>query len=153
MPSNQLAAKYSFVVFISVVSFCAGTLLERKRRKENNQTSTIVPESLPDFAIKLESDPTLHQVRLREWEDLEWRIKNGWSGRDLCHNPEGSAVRVLSYYHNESSNEMIGVVWFGPDAESHRGLCHGGAMTRYHLLFLLHLIVKIIVSYISGCLI
>ena len=52
----------------------------------------------------------------------------------MCHNREtGSAVVVLDYYVRpagaESGDELIGVVWFGPDAESHRGLCHGGAMT------------------------
>ena len=39
---------------------------------------------------------------------------------------------MLSYYYDdgaEGTKEMTGVVWFGPDAESHRGLCHGGAMS------------------------
>jgi acyl-coenzyme A thioesterase PaaI-like protein len=86
---------------------------------------------LPPFAQQLESDPTLHRVSLREWEDAEWRRQSGWLGRDYIHNASSNAVQVLSYYYddNAGSKEMIGVVWFGPDAESHRGLCHGGAMS------------------------
>ena len=38
-------------------------------------------------------------------------------------------MRVLAYYHCPQTNEITGVVHFGPEAESHRGLCHGGAMT------------------------
>lgn len=84
---------------------------------------------LPSFVLRLEEDPSLHRIKLREWEDSEWRQKNGWKGRDYLHNPRSRAVRVLTYLYKPSSKEMIGVVWFGPDAESHRGLCHGGAMS------------------------
>ena len=66
---------------------------------------------------------------MREWDDVQWRSKSGWKGRDLCHNVDGNAVRILSYYWRAETQELVGVVWFGPDAESHRGLCHGGAMT------------------------
>jgi hypothetical protein len=87
------------------------------------------PEKLPDFAKSLEEDSSLHRIRLREWEDLEWRSSAGWHGRDFCHNKHGTAVRVLSYYYDDALEVLTGVVWFGPDAESHRGLCHGGAMS------------------------
>jgi hypothetical protein len=36
---------------------------------------------------------------------------------------------VLNYYFDEANTQMTGVVWFGPDAKSHCGLCHGGAMS------------------------
>ena len=84
---------------------------------------------LPSFAWRLEEDPSLHRIKLREWEDLEWRRHSGWKGRDYLHNAHSRAVRVLTYLYEPSSKKMIGVVWFGPDAESHRGLCHGGAMS------------------------
>ena len=88
-------------------------------------------QDLPPFAQQLEADSNLHRVSLREWEDAEWRKSSGWVGRDYIHNASSRAVQVLSYYYNDDadSKEMIGVVWFGPDAESHRGLCHGGAMS------------------------
>ena len=85
-------------------------------------------DDLPPFARALESNSILHRVSLREWEDEEWRRQSGWLGRDYIHNTNSKAVRVLSYYYDDRSREMVGVVWFGPDAESHRGLCHGGAM-------------------------
>mmetsp|Transcript_22117 Transcript_22117/g.48192 ORF Transcript_22117/g.48192 Transcript_22117/m.48192 type:complete len:268 (+) Transcript_22117:133-936(+) len=102
----------------------------------SNRKRPAAPEtrSLPPFARELERNAALHQIRLREWEDMEWRQKSGWRGKDFCHNPEGRAVRVLSYYYADDNcpdgkKDMTGVVWFGPDAESHRGLCHGGAMS------------------------
>ena len=85
-------------------------------------------DDLPPFARALESNSILHRVSLREWEDEEWRRQSGWLGRDYIHNTNSKAVRILSYYYDDRSREMVGVVWFGPDAESHRGLCHGGAM-------------------------
>eukprot|EP00977_Amphora_coffeiformis_P017226 scaffold5524_cov175-Amphora_coffeaeformis.AAC.1 len=99
------------------------------KKCNENDVSSGPPSPLPAFAQKIEKDKTLHRVRLREWEDLRWRDANGWKGRDLCHNPQGKAVRVLQYYYCNATQTMMGVVWFGPHAESHRGLCHGGAMT------------------------
>lgn len=94
---------------------------------------------LPAFAGALREEATralgssapvrLQEVRMREWDDPAWRSGSGWKGRDLCHNPSGTGVRVLRYYWRPQARELVGVVWFGPDCESHRGLCHGGAMT------------------------
>ena len=130
------------------LAFVAGTLIgissawfDRRRRRRRRaeaqckqKTCSLIQcpssmEDLPKFAHDLEHNPQLHRVRLREWEDLEWRQANGWKGHDLCHNPLGNAVRVLQYYFDAEETSMTGVVWFGPDAESHRGLCHGGAMS------------------------
>lgn len=77
-----------------------------------------------------------------EWEERGWRDAQGWHGNDLIHNRRGKAVRVLDYYFKKQDESLVGVVHFGPDAESHRGLCHGGAMTSVmddllgHLSFL-----------------
>lgn len=118
--------------------FLAGTLfgiavtsvaVVRKWQREQQEERSIDIGHLPEFATQLENDKRLHRVRLREWEDLKWRDENGWHGRDLCHNPVGKAVRVLQYYYCDETQKMFGIVWFGPHAESHRGLCHGGAMT------------------------
>ena len=112
----------------------------RKKRVRSDSTSANAdspsrnlscpsPDDLPPFARALESNSALHRVSLREWEDEEWRHQSGWLGRDYIHNASSRAVRVLSYYYDDRSREMVGVVWFGPDAESHRRLCHGGAMS------------------------
>ena len=62
---------------------------------------------------------------LREWEDAEWRVKAGWVGSDLIHRPGGRGVQVLAYFWHPESLTLTGIARFGPDAESHRGLCHG----------------------------
>lgn len=99
------------------------------RQRQRKPVSAAPPDELPMFAKALEMDPSLHRISLREWEDNAWRERSGWLGRDLCHNPDGTAVRVLAYYYDSHRAQLLGAVWFGPDAESHRGLCHGGAMS------------------------
>eukprot|EP00980_Cylindrotheca_fusiformis_P002666 scaffold623_cov83-Cylindrotheca_fusiformis.AAC.3 len=159
MSSSSATTTATSLSSTNMIPFLAGTVFglassalvgmkllnSSKNNTHNNSTTTAMEIGpLPEFAIQLQEDSsTSHRcrvVRLREWEDLNWRDSNGWKGRDLCHNPHGQAVRVLQYYyynycdnHNASFNDqekmMVGVVWFGPHAESHRGLCHGGAMT------------------------
>lgn len=111
----------------------SGTKSASSTTDEHNTRQLTCPslQDLPPFARQLEADPNLHRVSLREWEDADWRRASGWLGRDYIHNASSRAVQVLSYYYNDDAEgkEMIGVVWFGPDAESHRGLCHGGAMS------------------------
>ncbi|KAL3924110.1 MAG: hypothetical protein SGPRY_004012 [Prymnesium sp.] len=86
-------------------------------------------EDAPSWLRGLFFDPSIQRVLLREWEDLEWRRRSGWHGSDLIHDPYGSAVRVLAYFWSASTMTLVGIVHFGAAAESHRGLCHGGAMT------------------------
>ncbi len=83
----------------------------------------------PSWLRPLFSDPSHRRVLCREWEDAEWRAASGWKGSDLIHAPCGRGVQVLAYFWRESDLTLTGIVRFGPDAESHRGLCHGGAMT------------------------
>jgi hypothetical protein len=68
-------------------------------------------------------------VLLREWEDAEWRVKAGWVGSDLIHRPGGRGVQVLAYFWHPETLTLTGIARFGPDAESHRGLCHGASAT------------------------
>ena len=86
-------------------------------------------EDAPAWLRSLFSDVTQKRVYLREWEDAEWRLKAGWHGSDLIHDPQGRGVRVHCYFWNAETLTLTGIVSFGPGAESHRGLCHGGAMT------------------------
>lgn len=121
----------TIVGIVATAATCSGAIRRRQHQDQDADATTMdINQNLPQFALKLDENPNLHRIRLREWEDCEWRSQNGWKGRDLCHNPHGKAVRVLNYYYDSSNTkEMIGVVWFGPHAESHRGLCHGGAMS------------------------
>lgn len=93
-------------------------------------------------------DRRLRRVLLREWEDTEWRERSGWKGSDLIHNQSGArlvslhvaagcsllvgtgkGVIVHAYFWDGADKRLEGIVSFGPDAESHRGLCHGGTHT------------------------
>jgi hypothetical protein len=96
----------------------------KDRRKNANATAPTAA-----WADALAEDPKNALVRLREWEDMKWRKQAGFHGRDLCHDPDGRAVRVLQYYYCAAESTLTGVVHFGPDCESHRGLCHGGSFT------------------------
>lgn len=75
------------------------------------------------------SRPAGKRILMREWEDTEWRQRNGWSGVDLIHDPRGQGVQVLAYFWDSKVNVLTGIARFGGAAESHRGLCHGGSMT------------------------
>ena len=86
-------------------------------------------QDAPSWLQPLFVDRNQRRLLFREWEDIEWRVTSGWRGRDLIHDPTGRAVRVMAYFWNAAEQALTGIVHFGPDAESHRGLCHGGAMT------------------------
>ncbi|KAK3280377.1 hypothetical protein CYMTET_11782 [Cymbomonas tetramitiformis] len=73
--------------------------------------------------------PAGKRILMREWEDIHWRQRSGWRGVDLIHDPQGQGVQVLAYFWDSKVNVLTGITRFGPAAESHRGLCHGGSMT------------------------
>jgi 8-oxo-dGTP diphosphatase len=83
---------------------------------------------LPGWAAPMAESADYQRVLMREWEDESWRRARGWYGSDLIHGRH-AAVRVLAYWWNPSQQTLSGVVRFNPGAESHRGICHGGAMT------------------------
>jgi acyl-coenzyme A thioesterase PaaI-like protein len=112
---------------------CAMTVAKDRRRcKAPNAPSW----------IKTLVEPGFRRVRMREWEDHKWREALGWRGQDLCHSPLSDAVFISAYFYNPIRRILLGAVHFGPNAESHRGLCHGGACTSAfddaigHLAFL-----------------
>lgn len=82
-------------------------------------------------------------------DDIHYRTKHGWQGRDLIHDQD-APVRIWSYHVvygpgvTQSTNvadrngstprggvgtTLRGVVHFTKRAESHQGYCHGGSMT------------------------
>ena len=108
---------------------CCGIVIcaVAKRMRSHWASLSRASDDIPEWLQPLFASGT--RVWLREWEDDDWRRRNGWVGSDLCHNRSGQAVRVLDYFFDAQSESLTGIVSFGPDAESHRGLCHGGAMT------------------------
>ena len=101
---------------------------------------------LPSWFVALRSQPTFRQtLDVKEWRDdqKEWRNSNegGWLGNDYVHSPT-AGVRVLEYQlhgpvgdsNSGSSNDnfadftLVGPALFTENAESHKGLCHGGSM-------------------------
>ena len=83
----------------------------------------------PKWAKPLFQNESLRRVYLKEWEDVSYRQQGGWNGTDLIHNPTGRGVQVFCYFFESATKTLTGVVRFGEATESHRGLCHGGAMT------------------------
>lgn len=83
----------------------------------------------PEWLRPLFNDQKQRRVLLREWEDAEWRVASGWHGNDLIHSVHSRAVQIHAYFWNAQDETLTGIARFGPDAESHRGLCHGGSMT------------------------
>ena len=86
----------------------------------------------PTWLDELEDDESYERVRLPEWDNgTEWRQKNGFKGSDYVHGAR-AAVHVPRYYLRGVAggvgSKLVGAAHFGPGAESHRGLCHGGTM-------------------------
>ena len=107
-------------------------------------TTTPKTIPLPQWALELANNPQLQRISMREWSDPLYRKLKGWVGNDLCHNTNGNAVKILNYYWNPVTDELTGVVYFGSDCESHRGLCHGGSYTSLMDDFCGH------IAFISG---
>lgn len=108
---------------------------------------------LPAWFIALRLQPSFRQtLYVREWREDQkgWRnsSEGGWLGNDYVHSPT-AGVRVLEYQlhgpasggnsgNNCSSSSsgddtfadftLIGPAFFTENAESHKGLCHGGSM-------------------------
>jgi len=76
-------------------------------------------------------DATLEdaEAAYREWHDPAWRQANGWLGSDFIHSRSSKGPRVLRYFWDKQNKMLVGAVIFGPNSESHAGLCHGGSMT------------------------
>lgn len=94
----------------------------------NGAAAAPADAQLPSWASWMVESPDHQRVLMREWEDSSWRRRSGWQGEDLIHG-RNSAVRVLAYYWCAKEQTLRGVVRFNTGAESHRGICHGGAMT------------------------
>jgi len=77
------------------------------------------------------TDQTVTSLKIDEWErGPDWRKANGWLGTDYIHGLD-AAVHVPGYLLEATRGGvlLVGAAHFGAGAESHQGLCHGGAMT------------------------
>ena len=101
-------------------------VLNKQEAKGNKQFSA---EDAPDWLSYLFSSEKHKRIVLPEWEDSTWRSNNGWVGKDLIHNRSSKAVFIPCYFYNSDERTLVGMVHFGENCESHRGLCHGGSMT------------------------
>ncbi|CAE8638296.1 unnamed protein product [Polarella glacialis] len=99
------------------------------RRRHRHRAAALAAVSVPPWLKWLEESPFHYKVRLREWEDEDWRRDSGWQGSDLIHGGSSSAICVPCYFYSPAEMALKGPVIFGRSSESHRGFCHGGAMT------------------------
>jgi acyl-coenzyme A thioesterase PaaI-like protein len=98
-------------------------------RRDSNDATRSPP---PSWLDELEDDESYERVRLPEWDNgASWRQRNGFKGSDFVHGAL-AAVHVPRYYLRGVAggvgSKLVGASHFGPGAESHRGLCHGGTM-------------------------
>ena len=107
-------------------SFLCNNILIKKEKSKKQKNNLKIPDWLRYLN---ESTSEYKRVLYREFEDIEWRKQNGWYGNDLIHSATSNAVYISHYFYSSTSKQLIGIVHFGPNAESHRGFCHGGAMT------------------------
>ena len=71
------------------------------------------------------------RLRVAEWENgWLWRLRNGWMGNDYVHGP-AAGVRIVGYVLSGAGvgTKLVGAAHYTANAESHKGLCHGGSMT------------------------
>lgn len=117
MPQKETIAAVAVTAACTALAF----FLSRRRRPRR------IP---PAWVTDLLSDAD-RKLSLDEWENgAVWRQDNGWVGTDYAHGEE-AAVHIAGYALSTTPagfSKLTGAVHFGPGAESHKGLCHGGAM-------------------------
>ena len=111
----------------AVAGLLACKLIAPQRRAEDTERGP-----LPAWLDELEDDKEYERIHLPEWDNgAVWRRKNGFQGSDYVHGAR-AAVHVPRYYLRGVAggvgSKLVGAAHFGPGAESHRGLCHGGTM-------------------------
>jgi acyl-coenzyme A thioesterase PaaI-like protein len=122
-------ARKAFDAMLPVLLFSSsiglGIFLRHKLKEDK---TSYQKHDAPEWLHCLFEAPYI-RVLYQEWEEEGWRRDNGWKGNDLIHSGRSGAVFIPAYFWNKAAQELTGIVTFGPNCESHRGLCHGGAMT------------------------
>jgi hypothetical protein len=102
----------------------------------------VASPALPEWFESLKKSPSYVSTvddYVSEWKHEAGRQLDGFCGTDFCHSRSRAPVRVLEYIivnqdpsadaiEGASYPKLVAPVYFTPQAESHRGLCHGGSM-------------------------
>lgn len=131
-----ILAIFLFIAGVAV-SFSIGSLQNSWVRSEGMSTTAPGDGSpdLPEWYTRVKSSPFAEKLDVREWMDEGWRQdEGGWKGKDYVHSAS-AACRVLEYSLLKPQPELgqqrpklVGVAYFSPRAESHKGFCHGGSL-------------------------
>jgi acyl-coenzyme A thioesterase PaaI-like protein len=141
-------ASTKYVAFAAVTAAAASVLLITRRRTKQATAAAAAAaaeddddgdaddeaalRALSGWLLPLWDDPAYESVapRYPEWgpDAASYRRANGWLGHDLVHSARASGPRIVGYWVERATRTLVGIVRFGPGCESHRGLCHGGAM-------------------------
>jgi len=128
MDAKHLAPILAVAGLSSLATYFA---LRRRCAAPEEVPPSIDPETEAGWLGYLWKDPNFENAdaQYREWSDDAWRRENGWKGNDFIHNKRSRGPRVIQYFYDRKQQRLEGPVVFGPDSESHAGLCHGGSMT------------------------
>lgn len=88
------------------------------------------PPPPPSWYDNLFLEHSASPLKIDEWEHgSAWRLLHGWVGEDYVHGPR-AGVRIVGYALSGTGvgATLKGAAFFSPNAESHKGLCHGGTM-------------------------
>ena len=108
------------IAAVAVTAACTALAVLFIRRRPQRIPPAWVTDILSDRKLSID-----------EWQNgAVWRQVNGWVGTDYAHGEE-AAVHIAGYALSTTPagfSKLTGAVHFGPGAESHKGLCHGGSM-------------------------
>lgn len=129
--STSFAGQVATHLTAGVAASIATYYFLNSRRISVNREGRQDEESLAGWLGYLWKDSTLIDAdeAYPEWHDEVFRASNGWKGNDFIHSKSSKGPRILRYFRDAADNSLIGAVVFGPNSESHAGLCHGGSMT------------------------
>ena len=122
----------AFITFIRAESPISKHL--SKIQFTGERVSEILWPSWFEEVCRQENCTTLRINELNSDEDL--RLKEGYIGNNYMHSKD-SHVRILEYALLSNScddGKLVGLVHFTKNAESHKGLCHGGLFLRINML-------------------
>lgn len=132
--SLQLCAAAAAGAFAAAAAAVAVEVVRRRRAAASSLARGAPPGW---FAAMLADSIRWERLCVREWDEPRWRARNGWRGTDFVHGAL-AAVHIPDYVvsrtapHGDDGGtgvRLVGAAHFGPGAESHQGLCHGGTMT------------------------
>jgi hypothetical protein len=115
--------------------FSSICVLARIVQKKISEKSIIENDLVIDWYENLKkSTEKCSKLNIKEWNNDGgiYRKREGWIGQDYMHSST-SPVRILDYIllqpHDDIHDySIVAPIIFTKNAESHKGLCHGGTM-------------------------